>query len=347
MDARCRHFVMSIGLLLAAAGLLGSLPGVAAADPTPAPTATPSLTLTAAPAPVTAGAPVTFSVNLGVPFAALQLSSEAAGEAAFAPLPGLTSDATGVASFTARPQLTTTYRVAFAGDASWAATSAETTVPVRPRITLSATAAVYEGQRVVFRLQVSPAHHGATVALELEQADGWAPLRQLTLSATSKASLSWPSDRRGRFRFRVKMPADAGHDAGWSAVRLVQVKDPNPYHVPTRPAHYIVVDVSQYLLYYHEHGRIVQVFRCVTGRPALPTPLGHFRIKAKDPHMSGAYGPRRMRYLGAYAIHGTSEPWLLTRFPRNYSHGCTRLSNTHIVWLYARCPVGTPVWNVR
>jgi hypothetical protein len=62
--------------------------------------------------------------------------------------------------------------------------------------------------------------------------------------------------------------------------------------------------------------------------------------------MSGPYGPRRMRYKGLFAIHGTDEPWLLSRFPRNYSHGCTRLSNAHIRWLFAHCPVGTPVWNV-
>ncbi len=96
----------------------------------------------------------------------------------------------------------------------------------------------------------------------------------------------------------------------------MQVFDPrNPYGVPTGPAHYIVVDRSQYKLYYMEHGILKKVFDCVLGRPSLPTPLGHFRIYAKDPHMGGPYGPRRMRYLGEYAIHGTDEPWLLGRYP--------------------------------
>jgi lipoprotein-anchoring transpeptidase ErfK/SrfK len=113
-----------------------------------------------------------------------------------------------------------------------------------------------------------------------------------------------------------------------------------------RPAHFIVVDKSQYRLYYHEHGHIVRVFDCVLGKPSTPTPAGRFRIYAKDSNVYGAYGARRMRYLGFFAIHGTNEPWLLTRFPRGYSHGCTRLSNTNILWLYARCPVGTQVWNV-
>ena len=73
--------------------------------------------------------------------------------------------------------------------------------------------------------------------------------------------------------------------------------------------------------------------------------MEHFRIYAKDPHMGGPYGRRWMRYLGEYAIHGTDEPWLLGRFPRNHSHGCTRLSTAHILWLYSRVTVGTPVWN--
>jgi len=143
------------------------------------------------------------------------------------------------------------------------------------------------------------------------------------------------------------MPADVEHVAGSSAVRSVSVFDPsNPYGVPGRYPHLILVDLSQYKLYYYEHGRVVRVFDCVLGRPSLPTPRGHYHIYAKDAHMYGPYGPRRMRYLGAYAIHGTNEPWLLSRYPRNYSHGCTRLSNSHILWLFDRVHVGTPVWNV-
>ena len=112
-------------------------------------------------------------------------------------------------------------------------------------------------------------------------------------------------------------------------------------------AHIVVVDKSEYRLYYIEYGRIVRVFDCVLGKPSTPTPIGHYRIYAKDGHMYGPYGPRRMRYMGAYAIHGTNEPWLLSHSPRAYSHGCTRLSNTNIVWLFSRLHVGTPVWNVR
>ena len=46
------------------------------------------------------------------------------------------------------------------------------------------------------------------------------------------------------------------------------------------------------------------------------------------------------------AIHGTNGPWLLKRFPRDFSQGCTRLSNANAIWLYDHAPTGTPVWNV-
>ena len=85
--------------------------------------------------------------------------------------------------------------------------------------------------------------------------------------------------------------------------------------MPARYAHLILVDVHKYKLYYYEHGVVVRVFDCVTGRPSLPTPIGHFHIYAKDPHIGGPYGPYRMRYLGLFAIHGTDEPWLLEPVP--------------------------------
>ena len=51
---------------------------------------------------------------------------------------------------------------------------------------------------------------------------------------------------------------------------------------------------------------------------------------------------------GQVAIHGTDQPYLLNDpLPREYSHGCARMYNTQALWLYARCPVGTTVRNLR
>jgi hypothetical protein len=227
--------------------------------------------------------------------------------------------------------------------------SAESTVSVRHRVTLTAAAAtpIIEGRYVRYTVSVRPAHAGGVVQLQRWTGDAWEALADVQLGGGSAGSVRLPAGKPGKLVVRAQMAADAAHLSGNSRVWKRTVYDRrNPYGVPTRFAHLILVDLSKYKLYYHEHGIVVRVFDCVLGRPSLPTPKGHFKIYAKDPHMSGPYGPFRMRYLGLYAIHGTNEPWLLSRFPRNYSHGCTRLSNSNITWLFKRVPAGTPVWNV-
>jgi hypothetical protein len=317
--------------------------GATASTPLPAPT----LTLNAEPGELVAGGTATVTARIGVPGASLALSRMRAGEAGFTLLRTLIAGADGAVSWQTQPRLTTAYRVDFAASDVWSAAAAETTITVQPRLTLTATEHVYEGDPVSFRAAVSPAHPGATVELQRLVEGTWTTWQSLTLDAESRAVYRWKSDARGSFAFRLAMPADAEHSAGAGAKQVVKVMHANPYGVPAGLARIIVVDKSEYRLYYIEYGRIVRVFDCVLGKPSTPTPIGHYRIYAKDGHMYGPYGPRRMRYMGAYAIHGTNEPWLLTRWPRAYSHGCTRLSNTNIVWLYSRCRVGTPVWNVR
>ena len=168
-----------------------------------------------------------------------------------------------------------------------------------------------------YSVTVRPAHAGAVVQLKRWTADGWAVaegphagrrLERRRLAARRRS--------RSRLAVRAEMAADAEHLGGHSSPWKVTVYDRrNPYGVPTSYPHLILVDLSEYKLYYHEYGNVVRVFKCVLGRPSLPTPRGHFKIYAKDPHMGGPYGPFRMRYLGLYAIHGTNEPWLLDRLP--------------------------------
>ena len=95
------------------------------------------------------------------------------------------------------------------------------------------------------------------------------------------------------------MAADAEHAAGASGVRRVQVRAPNPYGVPLGAARIVVVDLSQYRMYFFSHGREVRSFPCVLGRPSLPTPRGHFRIFAKGMNPGGPYGARIMSYHSA------------------------------------------------
>jgi len=340
-----RSFALVL-LALAAVTLALTAAPVASAQPLDG-----GLSLLASPAAVKYGESVRLQVRLGVPGAAVQLIRASVGDATFTPVRTLVTDAAGDASCTETPAASTVYRVEYAGDATHPASSAEATVTVRAKVSIStdAGARVRAGDAVTVKVGVEPGAAAAPVSVQQWDAGAgaWKTLVTLTLDDGARVRWVWRPRSLGRHRLRVVLSASAASPLSVSGVRSVRVYDrSDKYGVPASYPHLILVDLSEYRLYYYEHGRVVRVFDCVLGRPSLPTPRGHFKIYAKDPVMSGAYGPRRMRYLGLYAIHGTNEPWLLSRWPRNYSHGCTRLSNAHILWLFDRVHVGTPVWNV-
>ncbi len=313
----------------------------------PSPTATPALTLVATPAILTAGDPTTLTIRLGIPGALVQLSRKTALDTDFYIIGPLTTDALGVATFRARPGRTTTYRVDYAGDEiQWLPAAAEAVVSVHPQVSLSAPKRVYRDKRALLAVEVRPAHPGATVVIERRQDGVWAEWRSLTLDSTSRAQTTWRADVVGTWPLRATVAEDADHLGGASRVRRVQVVKPNPYNVPIAAKGIVVVDISQYRLRFYSYGTLLKSFPCVTGRPSLPTPFGHFSIYAKRMWPGGPNGARSMAYRSPYAIHGTNEPWLLKRFPRNFSHGCTRLLNANAIWLYDHVSLGTPVWNV-
>lgn len=307
---------------------------------------TPTLTLAAAPAKVTSGGSTTLTASIGFADAVLQVSERRGGTAGFAPAGTVTTGVDGTASWKATPSRTTVYRVEFGGDAPWAPGVAETTVGVAPRLAFQATKVLYSGQRIVFKAASIPARPGARLELQIRRAGEWRTLRTFRLGRRSRAIIRLTARKRGSPRFRVITTADEEFAAASSRTRKVRVRNGNPYRVPKGPAHLILVDRSQYKLYYHEHGHIVRVFDCVLGRPGLPTPVGRFRVWSRGVNPGGPFGVRVLWYYRGYGIHGTNQPWLLSHFPRAYSHGCTRLSNANALWLFNRCPVGTPVWNV-
>ena len=342
----------AVALLAVAGAAFAGEPGAspaAVAEPAPSPTATPAITLTAAPGAVTAGEAALLTVRLpDLPGATVQLSRRVAGATGFRAVGPLVTNARGAATYRVRPGSTTTYRVDYAGDGVlWLPASAEVGVSVRPRVTFSATARVYRGDRARLSVAVRPAHAGATLTLQEWKNGAWAEWRSLQLGADSRAQLTWRAERVGAFPLRVVMPADEAHLEGRSRACKVIVVQPNPYDVPVDAKGIVVVDISQYRLHFFSYGRELRSFPCVTGRPSLPTPLGHFKIYARGMWPGGPYGARIMSYHPPCAIHGTNEPWLLSRFPRNFSHGCTRLANANAIWLYDHAPLGTPVWNVR
>jgi hypothetical protein len=152
----------------------------------------------------------------------------------------------------------------------------------------------------------------------------------------------------GRWRFRLVAAPTPGRDVGGSAAtRPMEVFGVNPDHVPAAAPNYLVQHLSQYQLYYYTSGKLQRVFPVVFGKPSTPTPVGRFAVYSKTAGPSPAFGPLVLWYYRGYGIHGTNEEYLLSRYPRNYSHGCTRNYNVNIEWLWPRIPVGTPVLNVR
>lgn len=348
---------LTVTLALAAALLLAPAAALADGDvqgtsPVTGPVAqhaptVPALTLTGTPAVVTSGDLVLLAVRLGIPDETVQLSRRWAGETEPTTIGPLVTGAGGAVVYRVTPRAATTYRVDYAGDGqSWLPASAEVTVQVRPRVTLSVSDRVYRERRADLAVTVRPLHPRAVVTLQRWSVGAWTAWKTLTLGADSRARMTWRPAAEGLCRLRVVLPADAEHLEGTSSVRRVEVVKPNPYDVPLSARGIIVVDISQYTLRFYSYGRLLKTFPCVTGRPGLPTPIGHFKIYARGMWPGGPYGSRIMSYHPPCAIHGTNEPHLLSRFPRNFSHGCTRLSNEHAVWLYDHAPLGTPVWNV-
>ena len=351
-DAR----TVATSLGLAALAVLLAAAGPAAAGPVASPPAgavvasavAPALTLTASPGEVTAGDHARLVVGLGVPGATVNLTRWRAGDPAPVPLAVLVTGADGSAGFSVQPPATTTYRVEYQGDGSqWLPAAAEVTVSVHPQVSLTADARVYRGDRSPITVAVRPARAAGAVTLQLRRDGVWTDWRTVQLGTGSSARTTWRSTAAGTFQLRAVTAADADYAEGSSPTRRVAVLKANPYHVPLDAEAIVVVDISQYRLHFFSRGVEIRSFPCVTGRPSLPTPLGHFAIYARGMWPGGPYGARIMSYHPPCAIHGTDQPWLLKKFPRNFSHGCTRLSNADAIWLYDHAPLGTPVWNVR
>jgi lipoprotein-anchoring transpeptidase ErfK/SrfK len=217
-----------------------------------------------------------------------------------------------------------------------------------PRVTLKASSGVWLGDAVTLTVTVEPALAGAPVVVERLRDGAWEPVASGALDVASRARIDWLPDAFGPVRLRASLAAGDGYTAAVSGTRRLIVNRPNRHRVPYRFAHYIVIVVHEYKLYYYEHGRMVRDFTVALGRPGYRTPIGTFRIFGKRKPAGGALGACAMFYRreGGIAIHGTNQPHLLRRFPRPFSHGCARMYNSQVLWLYARVPTGTTVHNI-
>ncbi len=282
-----------------------------------------------------AGAPVT-------------LDRTAGGAATPEPVATATSAPDGSFSFAVAPDANAVYTAVYAGDADRVPGQAQATVRVRPRLTFSTPSELWMGATVHLKGRVAPASPGGSAVIQRRVGDGWRDWKTVTLDDASRFDVRWKPTRYGVHWLRLKSPGGTLHAEAHTPRHRVVVDNPNPHHISVLYAHFIVVDLSECELYYYEHGRVVKKFDCVVGKPSTPTPVGQWTVYQKVVGMWGPYGPFTMWYHSPYhfGIHGTDEPWLLEEFPRHFSHGCTRLSNAHITWLFPCVPVGTPVRNI-
>ena len=119
---------------------------------------------------------------------------------------------------------------------------------------------------------------------------------------------------------------------------LVQLTRNQP--VPAADGSVITVDGSDVVRRY-PNGKQVALTAAdgreiVVGGNLLVPPFGTNQRRYPD-----VLGTRRLNLGDGYALHGTNRPETIGQA---VSHGCVRLRNEDIEWLYDHVPVGTPVF---
>jgi lipoprotein-anchoring transpeptidase ErfK/SrfK len=149
----------------------------------------------------------------------------------------------------------------------------------------------------------------------------------------------------GREWVRLLLPRRPNGTSGWVLSDVLRFRR-NPMR--------IVIDQSDRITSVYRSGVLVLRVRNAVGKPATPTPFGHFAIAEKIlTPPNGFLGPVVMPTTGfsetlneyeggngRFALHGTSLPDLIgTRA----SHGCIRHRNRDILRISRLVSVGTPV----
>jgi len=130
---------------------------------------------------------------------------------------------------------------------------------------------------------------------------------------------------------------------------------------------YIVVDRAEFRLRFYEHLKLAKTYEIAVGMEGLETPAGLHHIeweqvnppwyvpkKAWAGALAGTVVPpgpadplkaRFMSFEGGAGIHGI-DPSEYSSIGHDASHGCIRMRIPDVIALYARSPVGTPVYII-
>ena len=122
--------------------------------------------------------------------------------------------------------------------------------------------------------------------------------------------------------------------------------------------HMIIVNTKKNTLNYYVNYTLVKKFRCATGKASTPTPQRKTtivnKIKNRPFYKTCIPGgdprnPLGKRWMGlnidgtqgsTYGIHGNNNE---KSIGKNVSHGCIRMHNSEVEWLFDQVPLGTVV----
>ena len=122
--------------------------------------------------------------------------------------------------------------------------------------------------------------------------------------------------------------------------------------------HMIIVNTKKNTLNYYVNYTLVKKFRCATGKASTPTPQRKTtivnKIKNRPFYKTSIPGgdprnPLGKRWMGlnidgtqgsTYGIHGNNNE---KSIGKNVSHGCIRMHNSEVEWLFDQVPLGTVV----
>lgn len=114
----------------------------------------------------------------------------------------------------------------------------------------------------------------------------------------------------------------------------------------------IIVDKSSRRVNFYRNCKLVRSMPCAIGKASTQTPSGKYRVLEKiqnrpyyKEHIAGGdpRNPLGKYWLGignGYALHGTNNEGSIGGA---VSHGCMRMYNADIKWLYSQAKVGTTV----
>jgi lipoprotein-anchoring transpeptidase ErfK/SrfK len=132
-----------------------------------------------------------------------------------------------------------------------------------------------------------------------------------------------------------------------------------------KEAAYIIVDRHDHVLRFYQHLKLTHSYPIAVGRQGLETPQGLYDVQWKQTNPSwyvpnsawagklagktippGPDDPIKARWMafnGGAGIHGI-DPSEYGSIGHDASHGCVRMRIPDVISLYARTPVGTPVY---